>query len=52
MLTSKAVLPHLHTVKDLNRWFTGKGLEAVAIYSHSGNNEGHFIGSRDIGDEK
>lgn len=43
-LTSKTVLHQLHTVKNLNRWFT----DAVTVYSHSGNKEGHFIGSRDI----
>lgn len=47
-LTSKTALHQLHTVKDLNRWFTGEGLEAMTVYSHSGNKEGHFIGSRDI----
>lgn len=47
-LTSKTALHQLHTVKDLNRWFTGEGLEAVTLYSHSRNKEGHFIGSRDI----
>ena len=47
-LISKTMLHQLHTVKNLNRWFTGEGLDAVTVYSHSGNKEGHFIGSRDI----